>query len=301
MASEFRTQERTLRVDPYRWKPLVYIIPQTLVVIVIGAVEVHLLLGVLAGYTADWVQAVIFGVLLAFAVVALGLSLRGWWHRPIGKTAIQQAAATVAQLMPGTAMVFRSPQRSSARPRKTAAFAVPAACLGLAMVGLLVGDMLIVWVSLGGAVVFGVVMAVLVFLVQEDAGRVLTVEPGRKTVVFEKFTFATTFFPNKPSRWEEIPFEGILDCTYYPGHKGGPATLRVRTLRGPTDIKEDIGGFETIRALLESLAILNLADPEKHQANLRKEPKVTVPWYGWLIFGGALLGLGILAWRLTKL
>lgn len=288
-------------MDPYRWKPLVFIIPQALVIIVVGAVEVQLLMGWLAGYTNDWGLAVVFGVLLAFAIYAMGMSLRGWWHRPVGDTVIQQAAATVAQLMPGTVMVFRSPQRSSARLRKTAVFAVPAACLGLALVGLLIGEMLIVWVSLGAAVVFGVLMAVVAFLVQEDSGRILTIEPARKTVVFENFTFATTFFPSKPSLREEIPFEGILDCTFYPGHKGGPATLRVRTLCGLTDIKEGFGGFDTIRALLESLAILNLADPERHRANLRKEPKVTVPWSGWLIFAGALLGLGIFAWQLTKL
>jgi hypothetical protein len=300
MPSEFRPHASTRRVDPYRWKPLVFIIPHTLFVICLALFEVHLLLKLLGGHTGEWVQAIVFGILLAFSVFVLGRALWFWWERPVGETAIAQAATTLAHLMPGPVMVFRGP-RGSARVRKSAVIAVPAACLGLALIGLLMGEWLIVWISLGGAGVFGIIMAALAFLVQENTGRVLTIEPARKVVVFENFIFVTKFFPNKPSPREEIPFEGILDCTYYPGSKGGPDSLRVRTVRGLTDIKADIESFETIRALLENLAILNLANPERHQSNLRKEPKVKVPWFGWLIFTGALLALWAFAWWLMKL
>ena len=67
-------------------------------------------------------------------------------------------------------------------------------------------------------------------------------------------------------------------------------------------ISGQMESFDVIRILLENLVTLNLADPEQHQANLRAEPKVKVPWFGWLILAGVFAGLGLLIWLLlTKL
>jgi hypothetical protein len=130
----------------------------------------------------------------------------------------------------------------------------------------------------------------------------LTFDPMRKVITFENFTFVTKFVGNRPRLREEVPFEQILDCTFYPGEKGGPPSLRIKTVRGPTMLNGRMEHFHAIRALLESIVTLNLADPEQHEAYLRSVPAVRVPWYGWLVLTGVLGGLAALIWLLlTKL
>jgi hypothetical protein len=60
--------------------------------------------------------------------------------------------------------------------------------------------------------------------------------------------------------------------------------------------------FDVLRTLLESIVTLNLADPEIHEANLGRVPKMQVPWFGWLLCLGAFGALAAFLWMLlTKL
>ena len=211
-----------------------------------------------------------------------------------------QAAAQVAAILPDTRRVFRP--RKQARPSKVIYAALPMAFLAGSIFGLIINNWVMFYAFLGLAV-FLTGLFWYVFNEREKTNAmVLTFDPLHKVVVFENFGFATAFLPQKPRPREEVPFEQILDSTFYPGHNDGLHTVRVRTSRGPTVISGDMEDFDAIRVLLESLVTLNEADPEQHQANLRSEPKVKIPWYGWLIFLAVFVGLGFLIWfLLTKL
>lgn len=291
--------ESASQLDPFKWKPLLGFVLPLFVVIPLVFLEVQLVREIMAGYTRAWIEACIFGAFLVFMLGLLAMGLWRWWNRPVGEAAIMQAAGTVARLLPDEPLIFHSPPKPSLS--KAVYFGAPAACLVMALVGLLLAEWILFWISLGAAAVFGAILGIVYLAEQKGERQALGLDPRRKTVVFENFTFTTRFFPNKPSPREEIPFSGILDCDYYPGHKGGPPTLYVRTIRGRTTVYGRIDGFYTIRALLESLVVLNLADPEQHAANLRAEPKVSVPWQGWLLVAGVFAGLVGFIWLLISL
>jgi hypothetical protein len=303
MASEFHTHESTPRVDPYRWKPLVFVIPGVIATIVLAFIEILLVGDLLTGKatTRAWIEAITVGAMLAFLLGGLAVTFWRWWNRAVGDVAVARAQAAVVQSMPAGLTEFLTPQPVGSLPGKAAYAAMPAACLGLALVGLLIGEWLIVWISLGATVACGGLMALIFAGERENSLLGLSVDPARKVVIFENFTFAAKFFPNKPSPRAEVAFEEIIDCTYWPGQKGGPATLRLRTTRGQTDIYDRMPGFDALRVLLENLAILNQADTERHQANLQVEPRASVPVSGWAVILIAVAGLGLWIWLLLNL
>lgn len=300
MNKDFSSRENIPKVDPYKWKPLFGIILSGLIVIPLFFVEALILPDVLAGHKRYLIQACIYGALLVVLLHANAVGLWRWWHRPIGEAVIMQAAAQVAQILPDAPRVFRPRQQPP--PNKAIYAALPLTCLGLSIGGMVIGNWVMCLAFFGLAIFFAGLFWYVFVEAQKTRELVLAFDPTRKTVVFENFSFATTFLPQKPRLREEIPFEQILDCTFYPGHNGGPPTLRVRTSQGPTVISGEMENFDAIRALLENLVTLNLADPEQHQVSLRSEPKVKIPWFGWLILAGVFSGLGILIWfLLTKL
>ena len=290
--------ETSVVVDPNRWKALIRLIPAAIMVVPLGGME---WLFFRYGSPKDLWGAIIFAVPLALSLYTVVAGLWGWFHRLTGQEALSHAAGQIAQLLPDSPLICGYPPE--VKPSKAVWTTIPLTLLGFSIYGFAVQQApLALGLLAASFVAAGAVWYFLFLRVSEAIKQVLTLDLVAKRALFEGFIFQTSFLPQKPCTRKEIPFEQILDCTYYSGSRGRPGSLQIKTAVGRTSLSERIDHFKMIRAVLEGVITLNLANPERHQAYLRSMPIIRVPWYGWLIVTVAVGGLGVLiCMLLTKL
>ena len=288
-------------LDPFRTKGLMSLTFAGLSAVILLVLECVLLSAAIHwGRLQDIIMALIFGLLLIVSFFNLVIGVRGWWRRPKGEAALELAVTHMARLLPEAPIVSRS--RPRIPPNKVIYAALPLTFGALSVWCFIAGmhgaGLFILFVTS----LFVVLTWVVLNSSRDTREMKLTLDSARELATFENFTFVTSFLPQKPRVREEVPFSEIVDCTFIPGAKSGPGLLRVVTTKGPVDYSESMEHFSSIRALLESIVTINLADSATHEANLKKVPHVRVPWYGWVICGLAFVGLGGLIWILcTKL
>lgn len=293
MSTPENLKAKQARVDPNRWKFLWVLIP-TVLAIGLAYPEWLLVRSVLAGYTQDLLGAIFVGLMLLVNGYAASAGWWGWWHRAVGEDALMQAAHVVAQLPVDTPVIFRTEKPSP--PHKVIYSALPVTFLGISVYCLMTGDR-----PMGFGMLVATGLFALVFWFSYSVGKrarplILTFDATRKIVVFENGKFLTQFFPAPPRSREEIPFEEILACYFSPSEDRGQSRLRLKTVRGLTDVPGRISNFDAVRALFESIVTLNLADSEQHRIYLQRIPKIKVPWYGWLIIAAPIGAVVWLIW-----
>jgi hypothetical protein len=294
--------ENRAQVDPTGRKPLLMLVVLSMVAATLLWAESSLLPDILfRGSMRNLWMAVIYGAMLLVDVYVLAVGLQKWWRRPRGEAALEHAAAQIERYLPAAPLVSHS--RPGPRSSVILLATLPLFFLCLSLYGFTALASPVVGISF---LFFSAALAFVFWRMRADEaharGLTLTLDPSRKVAMFENFTFTTSFFPEKPRPSEEIPFREILDCTFVPPSRNGPASLGIVTTRGPTVLSATMENFDVLRTLLESIVTLNLADPEIHQANLGKVPKVQIPWFGWLICCGAFCALAAFLWMLlTKL
>ncbi|HVU34818.1 MAG TPA: hypothetical protein VHE61_15400 [Opitutaceae bacterium] len=129
--------------------------------------------------------------------------------------------------------------------------------------------------------------------------REVEVDFPQRVVVFRGFVFLTRFAGNSRPPACTLPFTEILGGRVWTSRDG--TSLSLRTTAGRVTITDDVQPFQPLVAVLLDIAELNRKDPAAYAAALAREPKITTPWYGWLIFALALTGVALLAWFLWHL
>ncbi len=137
-------------------------------------------------------------------------------------------------------------------------------------------------------------MAYGVFLYRRSVKRYeLVIDPEKQMIEFHHFTFASQFFPERPRDEESIGFHEILGIRPVPSAIASGDNYEVATTKGRVTIPSCMENLPLVVKTLSLLVEDNMSDRETSKTGLLKEPRITTPWYGWLLL---LAALGLISW-----
>ena len=125
-----------------------------------------------------------------------------------------------------------------------------------------------------------------------ERGRLMARGPGgpselsveadgmRRVLVFRQATFITKFVGNRQSDVTEVGFDELISAQILFGK--GANILRLRTAKGEVLLRTDMENYRALAEIIFDAVELNKSSPETYRALLDREPKVRVPWWGWL-------------------
>lgn len=283
------------RSDPDRWKPLLQLILPVLIILPLASLEYTLVLEIIrTGNLRGLIQAILSGLILIMLVYVMIIRIWRLVNRPASEELVRRAQAVLDHKLPDKAFVSRG--RSSSPPNRLIYAAFPITLLTLAIYGICIDRLVMFSVMLGGAIVVGGAMLLSFSSEKQRLTQSVAFDPVRRVIRFENFQFISTFLPEKPRILEVIEFVNVLGSDFYPSGRG-PAMLHIRTTKGSVDLTDQMENFEQVRAIIESVILLNKANREVYQEKLNAEPEIRTAWYGWLILLGAFAAVAFLCWK----
>lgn len=123
---------------------------------------------------------------------------------------------------------------------------------------------------------------------------VIDVKAGR--ITFRHFKFVSKFSGNRRSTETVLGIRDILEVSPYSDRNG--RAIKIRTTHGTVILFDRLQNFPVVEALLYDFVEINRLDNDAFQDALRREPKITTPWWGWLLLAVLVLGVVGFIWLL---
>lgn len=136
-------------------------------------------------------------------------------------------------------------------------------------------------------------------LQRATAPQRIVVQVREETVTFHGFRFVKAFAGNRRVAELTLPFAELLGGRLLVGSRR--RGLRLRTTAGIVTITDRVQPFDPLVAVLLDAAEVNRTLPARYASALAREPRISTPWWGWVLVVLALAGvgaLGVVLWRL---
>lgn len=108
-------------------------------------------------------------------------------------------------------------------------------------------------------------------------------------ITFRHFTFIVKFAGNRRLPETVLEIRDFLEVSPYSDRNG--RAIKVRTTQGTVILFDRLQNFAVVEALLYDFVEINRLDSDGYHEALRREPKITTPWWGWLILAFIIGGL----------